>query len=157
MRLLLATAAVPADAEDALQEAFIAAWRSAGTFAGGETARGWILTIARNALRRHYRRRVGEPPDHVPLDQLGEEAGWGTEEPADDMLVRLEEREWLARALARLGDADREVLILRDLEGLSGEETAAALGVTVRAMKSRLHRARLRLAAQLREGRHAGA
>jgi RNA polymerase sigma-70 factor (ECF subfamily) len=73
------------------------------------------------------------------------------------MLVRLEEREWLARALARLSQADREVLILRDLEGLSGEETAAALGVTVRAMKSRLHRARLRLAAQLREGRHAGA
>jgi RNA polymerase sigma-70 factor (ECF subfamily) len=63
----------------------------------------------------------------------------------------------LQRALRRLDQADREVLVLRDLEELGGDETARLLGLSVGAMKSRLHRARLRLAAQLREGRHARA
>lgn len=152
MRLLLATAASRADAEDALQEAFISAWRSARTFAGTGSARAWILTIARNALHRHYRRRVGEPAGHVPLDQLGADAGWGTVASPDELLERIEDRDLLARALAALPDPDREVLILRDLEGLSGEETATALQISVQAMKSRLHRARLRLAARLGRG-----
>ena len=152
MRLLLATAANPADAEDALQETFLAAWRSARTFAGAGPARGWILTIARHALHRLYRRRVGEPPWHVPLDQLGLEAGWGADATPDAFLARLDDKEMLRAALAALPEDDREVLILRDLEELSGEETARALGITVQAMKSRLHRARLRLAARLKEG-----
>lgn len=156
MRLLLAGADSPDDAEDALQEAFLGAWRSASTFSGNESARGWILTIARNALRRQYRRRVGEPSEFLPLDDLGRDAGWGSEEPPDAVYARVESRERLAQALSRLQPADREVLVLRDLEELSGEAAAAALGITVRAMKSRLHRARLRLAAELR-GQHAGA
>lgn len=156
LRLLRAGAASDADAEDAFQDAFIAAWRSAASFAGSVTARGWILTIARNALHRQYRRRVGEPADFVSLDDLGRDAGWGAEEPPDALLERLEDRESLERALGHLAPADREVLVLRDLEELSGDETAAALGITLRAMKSRLHRARLRLAAALKEGSRVG-
>lgn len=151
MRLLLATAANPADAEDALQETFLAAWRSARTFAGTGPARGWILTIARHALHRLYRRRVGEPASHVSLDQLGLEAGWGSDEAPDAFLARLDDRAMLRAALAALPEDDREVLILRDLEELSGEDTARVLGITLQAMKSRLHRARLRLAARLKE------
>jgi RNA polymerase sigma-70 factor (ECF subfamily) len=151
MRLLTATAVTPADAEDALQEAFIAAWRSAADFTGTDSARGWILTIARNALHRRYRRRVGEPETFEPLDGLGAAAGWGAEEPPDVLLERLEDRERLRRALDALPAPDREVLILRDLEELSGEETARMLGLSLQAMKSRLHRARLRLAARVRE------
>lgn len=156
LRLLRAGAASEADAEDAYQDAFIAAWRAAASFGGGVTARGWILTIARNALHRQYRRRVGEPAAFVPLDELERDAGWGTEEPPDALLERLEDRASLEQALGHLAPADREVLVLRDLEELSGDETAAALGITLRAMKSRLHRARLRLAAALKEGSRAG-
>lgn len=155
LRLLRAGAASEADAEDAFQEAFIAAWRSAASFRGGITARGWILTIARNALHRQYRRRVGEPADFVPLDDLEREAGWGAEDPPDALFERLEDRASLERALGDLAPADREVLVLRDLEQLSGDETVAVLGITLRAMKSRLHRARLRLAAALKEGSRA--
>jgi RNA polymerase sigma-70 factor (ECF subfamily) len=65
---------------------------------------------------------------------------------------RLETQAMLERALASLGDEDREVIVLRDLEGLSGEETAQALGLSLPAMKSRLHRARLRLLAAVKGG-----
>lgn len=150
LRLLQAGARSTADAEDALQDAFVAAWRNAGTYRGAGVARGWMLTIARRALQRRYRRRVGEPVRYTALDDLGAEAGWGTAEPPDVLYDRLEDRALLARALARLAPEDREVLVLRDLEELSGEDTAAALDLTLPAMKSRLHRARLRLAAQLR-------
>jgi len=151
MRLLAATAVTTADAEDALQDAFISAWRSAAGFAGDGSARGWVLTIARHALHRRYRRRAGEPESFETLDELGAAAGWGSDEPPDAMVERLESRERLQQALAALAEDDREVLILRDLEEMSGEETARVLGLSIRAMKSRLHRARLRLAARLRE------
>ena len=88
-------------------------------------------------------------------DDLERDAGWGTE-PPDALFERLEDRASLERALGDLAPADREVLVLRDLEELSGDETAAVLGITLRAMKSRLHRARLRLAAALKEGSRAG-
>jgi RNA polymerase sigma-70 factor (ECF subfamily) len=57
-------------------------------------------------------------------------------------------------ALGQLDEEEREVVVLRDLEGLSGEETAAALGVSLAAMKSRLHRARLRLVAAVKGAPH---
>lgn len=147
-RLLRASASSEADAEDALQEAFLAAWRSAGTYRGGGSGRGWILTVARNALRRAHRRRVGEPASFEPLEALGVQAGWGDDGAALESLAR---RDLLRRALGRLGPEDREILVLRELEGLPGMEVADMLDLTLAAMKSRLHRARLRLAAALRE------
>jgi RNA polymerase sigma-70 factor (ECF subfamily) len=146
-RLLRTSAAGEADAEDALQEAFVAAWKGAGGYRGGASARGWILTIARNALSRSHRRRVGEPATFEPLDALGLEAGWGR----DDALEGLARREVLDRAMGTLGEEEREVLVLRELEDLPGEEVAEMLGISVPAMKSRLHRARLRFLAALRE------
>jgi RNA polymerase sigma-70 factor (ECF subfamily) len=139
----------PAAAEDILQETFLAAWRAAGTFQGRSAVRTWLLTIARNQAW-HQRERVGRVPvDDVPLPELGEAAGWGDQSP-EDAAVRSQRRGRLARALASLGPEEREVLVLRELEELTGEETAAALGIGLAAMKSRLHRARLRLAAELR-------
>lgn len=147
-RLLRATAGTEADAEDALQEAFLAAWRSAGSYRGDGPARGWILTIARNALRRVHRRRVGEPSSWESLETLAREAGWGSEESALETLARTD---LLERALARLDPGDREILLLRELEGLEGRKVAEMLELTVAAMKSRLHRARLRLVAAVGE------
>lgn len=138
-----------ADAEDALQKALVSVWKSAATFAGRASVRAWLLTITRNAALRAGRLREAPMPDQS-LAELGRRAGWGSDDP-ETLLSRLERVESLERALARLSDADREVIVLRDLEGLSGDETAAVLGVELKAMKSRLHRARLRLTAALTE------
>jgi RNA polymerase sigma-70 factor (ECF subfamily) len=141
-----------ADAEDALQDTFVNAWRGAPRFAGTGRVRSWLLTIARNAVRHQRRRHAGEPAEFLSVEELALRAGWGEEpaivpdEGATDTLDRVR------RAFERLGDEEREVLLLRDVEELTGEETARALNLTVAATKSRLHRARLRLAAMMKEG-----
>lgn len=143
------------DLDDVLQETFIAAWKSAAAYRGGGSVRSWLLSIARNVHRHHRRRRVDAPRDFVPLEQLAERAGWGCD-PAETRRVDIAlARDVLEHALAELPHEEREVLVLRELEGLSGEETAQVLQVTLPAMKSRLHRARLHLAAVVRQLEHA--
>jgi RNA polymerase sigma-70 factor, ECF subfamily len=139
--------------EDILQETFLAAWRGANSFRGESSARTWLFTIARHAAMRHYRRRTGEPErdDVATLDDLGAAAGWGSAVTPETAAIKSEERAAIARALEALDPDDRRVLVLRDLEQMSGEEAASVLGVTLPALKSRLHRARLRFAAQLRK------
>ncbi len=138
-----------ADAEDALQKTLVSVWRSAASFAARSSVRAWMLTIARNAVFRAGRSRE-DATDTESLADLGRRAGWGAESP-EELLDEQERRALLERGLASLPDSDREVLVLRDIEGLSGDETADVLGLSLRAMKSRLHRARLRLVAVLRE------
>lgn len=140
----------PADADDVLQETFIAAWRGASGYAGTGTARSWLLSIARNVVRHRIRRRVGEPDDFESLDVLAERAGWGADSASERAHDRAIARELLDAALAQLPADEREVLVLRELEGFTGEETADLLHCSVPAMKSRLHRARIHLAAALR-------
>ncbi|MCB9635347.1 MAG: sigma-70 family RNA polymerase sigma factor [Sandaracinus sp.] len=143
----VARAFAPDDAavEDLVQETFLSVLRSAHTYRPGGSARAWLYAITRNAGRRSHRRdrELAEPP----LLELGVAAGWGA---PDDSLERLADTDVLARGIASLPPDDREVLVLRDVEGLSGEETAAALALTLPATKSRLHRARLRLMAAVR-------
>lgn len=138
-----------ADAEDLVQDTFLAAWRGAGDYRGG-SARGWLLTIATNAWRRIGARRSREATtgDADTLESLALRAGWGTIPPDDHDAVA-----WVDAAYRRLAPDDQQVLMLRDIEGLPGEEVAQALGLTVPGMKSRLHRARLRLAATYEEVR----
>jgi RNA polymerase sigma-70 factor (ECF subfamily) len=150
-RFLLTVAEEEAEAQDALQECFVAAWRSAGTFSGDGSARGWLLTIARNALSRAHRRRAGEPTSFEPLEALGARAGWGSVGNPDAELDRLAARESVQRAMSALSSEEREVLTLRDLEGFSGGEVVGMLSISPSAMKSRLHRARLKLVAELKE------
>ena len=138
----------PAVAEDVTQDTLLAAVRAADRHRGG-SVKAWLFTIARNRVASVRRRRVGEPSAHLPLEALGREAGWGAE---DDTLARIELRSTLEVALQKISEEDRELLLLRDVEGLSGPETAEALGLSLAAMKSRLHRARLRLAAAVRQG-----
>jgi RNA polymerase sigma-70 factor (ECF subfamily) len=140
-----------AKAEDALQETFIAAWRSAASFRDEASARTWLLAIARNAVNRLHRRRADEPADFASLEELGTMAGWGADDDPERSAMRRQNAGILRRALQSLPEEDHEIIVLRDLEGLSGEETAAVLGVTLAGMKTRLHRARLRLAAALRK------
>ena len=80
---------------------------------------------------------------------LGVDAGWGSEDP-EALAIAAQRRETVVKALRSLSSDDQEVLILRDIEGLRGPEAAGVLGIGERALKSRLHRARLRLAVALR-------
>ncbi len=154
-RLARAFVESDADAQDVVQESFLAAYRSAGTYREElGTARTWLFSIARNQARR-ARRTSRERVPRRPLDDesvvsLGVDAGWGAELPDVDF-ARAEQIERLAQAFAALREEDREILILRDLEGLAGEQVAGLLGSSIAAMKSRLHRARLRLLAALRD------
>jgi RNA polymerase sigma-70 factor (ECF subfamily) len=139
----------PETAEDALQETFIAAWRGAGTFRGDGSPRAWLLTIARNAVRRQYRRPAGAPETFETLDAAAVRAGWGRE-PDETWTDRIAARQIVERGFESLSPDDREVLVLRDLEGFGNEEVAELLGLTLAAVKSRVHRARLRFMESVR-------
>lgn len=139
-----------AAAEDALQETFLDALRGAHTFRGTAQPRTWLLTLARNAAYRGRRLRAGQPRQFESLASLGQRAGWGAQDGVH-ILRRFECAQALDRALDRLPTDDREIIVLRELEGLTGPEAAQLLGIALGAAKSRLHRARLRLAAALRE------
>jgi RNA polymerase sigma-70 factor (ECF subfamily) len=142
-----------AAAEDVLQETFLAVWKNAGTFRGAGSARSWVLSIVRNAANRRFRRHAGEPGQMESLSDLGAAAGFARVDP--QIADRLADRELVEIGFRGLPVEDREILLLRDGEGYSGEEVAEALGISLAAMKSRLHRARLRFLAGIREKIHA--
>ena len=150
-RLAGALTSDEATADDVTQEVFLSVWRGARGFRNEGSVRGWLLTITRNAARRSARRRVGEPAQTEELGGLAMCAGWGGVRPEPGFLRTLESRELLSAALTRLAAADREVLTLVDLEGMSLRESATMLELDVAALKSRLHRARLRLLAAAKE------
>jgi RNA polymerase sigma-70 factor, ECF subfamily len=138
-------------AEDALQEAFLGAWRGAGTFRGDASVRNWLLAIVRNAVFRQHRRPVDQPEDMQSLSDLGVAAGWGDSEDPEVIALRRESHSVLIDAMEHLTESDREILLLRDVESLPGKDVAAILGLALPAMKTRLHRARLRLASRVKE------
>jgi RNA polymerase sigma-70 factor (ECF subfamily) len=144
-----------ADAEDVLQQTFLDAWHAAGEARAESGARAWLLSIARrNALRASSRRGTAREREQS-LEELGELAGFGDPEHTPERVARAaEERALVEDALAALEPEEREILVLRDVEELPGASVAELLGLSLAAQKSRLHRARLRLAAQLR--RHSG-
>ncbi len=139
-------------AEDALQETFLGAYRAAGTYRAEAPGRVWLYGLARRQAARTWRRRRGEPRALEPLTALGREAGFATERSPEALAAALEDRERLWAALEALSDTDREVVVLRDLDGFSGPEVAELLELPLPTMKTRLHRARLRLMAALQGG-----
>lgn len=149
-----------AQAEDALQETLLAVWRTSqepgGRHRPDTPVIGWLLSIARHALYRGARRRAGEPAQTEGLEALAQAAGWGADTDPERVLRALQSRDCVQEALLELDELDREVITLRDLQGFSGEETAAALGLSLAATKSRLHRARLKLHARVLEVCDAG-
>jgi RNA polymerase sigma-70 factor (ECF subfamily) len=146
------------DAKDILQETFLATIRSVRDFRAEAKLSTWLFRIAANACRKMHRRGKFEPARRLSLDELmpSEEeramlaSAGDTPEAA---LLRTDRREVLEAGIAALDPGYRAVLILRDLEGLSTDETAEALGLTPIAVKMRLHRARLALRARLAAGR----
>lgn len=128
------------DAEDAVQEAFAALARRPDV-ARHSGALSWLMTTVRNACLRMLRPFLRE------RRSLGERLGdiEEVESPLVNPQQALERWELMKRvhsAIAALPRPYREVVVMRDLEGLSGEETCRALGLEPAAMKTRLHRAR---------------
>ena len=136
-------------AEDALQDTFLAVLEHAHTFRGEGSARAWLYTLARNAVRKRFRKRADAPheDDSETIESLGTAAGFGGD---FGFLSSLEDREEIHRTLALLSEEDREILAVVDAEGLSIEEASEAMALSVAAVKSRLHRARLRFMAAMR-------
>ena len=121
LRLATAVTDDPASAEDILQQTFLSAYRNAASFRGEGSARAWLLTIARNAAYRLRAKQGREDLMNEPLMTLGRDAGWGSDNP-EALAIAAQRRDTLTRALQTLSPGDREVLILRDIEGLSGQE-----------------------------------
>jgi RNA polymerase sigma-70 factor (ECF subfamily) len=143
-----------AEAEDVLQQTFVAAWRAAGELERDD-GRAWLFAIARREAAQLARRRGARHERERSLEELGECAGFGDPGATPEQVsARLEEEGLLERALARLAPREREILVLRELEGLSGAEAAQLLGLSAPAEKARLHRARLALASELRTLTH---
>ena len=121
----------PQDAEDAAQDALIILFRSVGSLRASGALASWLYQIVRHECQRRWRRAPLLTPVAETITTSAEE----------DVMHRLEV-ERVAVAIAGLPPDLRRIVILRDVQGYSGRAVADALGLSVPAMKSRLHRAR---------------
>lgn len=141
-RLAVRVMGDPAEAEDALQEALLDAWRRIGTFRGDAAFGTWMYRIVLNRCAQMLRRRTPEP------------VGRPAEVPAPDSPERSAEVDAglaaLAQALAGLRTDLRICWVLRELEGLGYADIAAVTGASEDAVRGRIHRARVRLAEVMR-------
>ncbi|HZO62831.1 MAG TPA: sigma-70 family RNA polymerase sigma factor [Gaiellaceae bacterium] len=137
-----------ADAEEAVQDAFVKAYRALWRFRPGAPFRPWLLRIVANEARN--RRRSAGRRSALALRAAQEPSGEAAPSP-EAALLGAERREELVAALNRLSESDREALACRFFLDLSEAETAAALGVRPGTVKSRLSRALERLRAELGE------
>jgi RNA polymerase sigma-70 factor (ECF subfamily) len=131
-----------ADAEDVLQDTLISIADHLKEFEGRASLASWVFMLARSACARRRRGLKNRP--HLPEEAAGERAAQEHDNP-EAAADRGELRTQLERALGALSEEQREVLLLRDMEGLSAPEVASALNLSVEAVKSRLHRARASL------------
>lgn len=142
------------DAEEVLQEAFISACTKIGGFEGRSKLSTWLYRVTTNAALMHLRKRREET---ISLDEpkwlddgysLPREFGAWSVEPGE-LALSQELRQTMEQAVLELPMTLRSTFVLRDIQGLSTEETAEALGITPGAVKVRLHRARLQLRERL--------
>ncbi|MDQ7803363.1 sigma-70 family RNA polymerase sigma factor [Amycolatopsis sp. A133] len=152
-RVALRITGSAAEAEDVVQEAWLAAWRSLAGFRQESAVSTWLYRVVTNSALAVLRRRK-------PTVSLDDPAPQSTVDSAllaaavpgpEGRVVRAEEVDAVLRAVGRLEVSQRVPLVLRELEGLSYEEVAEVLDVNVSALRSRLHRARVALLAELRE------
>jgi RNA polymerase sigma-70 factor, ECF subfamily len=139
-----------ADAEDATQETFLKAFRNLASFRGDAKFGTWLVSITLNEARSRIRRRDAIKVESLdePVDEEGHASpallrDW--KEIPSEALERKEIRQLLHKAVTALPLIYREVFQLRDIEQMSVNEAAAALGITISSVKVRLHRARMML------------
>jgi RNA polymerase sigma-70 factor (ECF subfamily) len=142
------------DAEDVVQDAFLKAYQNLGQFQGQSKFYTWLVRIAVNEALMRLRRRRPERTVSIDEDIKTEEdsmpreiADWSPN--PEQMYTQAELKDILGKTIQGLPPSFRTVFVLRDVEGLSTEETASALELSVPAVKSRLLRARLQLRERL--------
>ena len=149
------------EAEEAVQAAYLSAFAHFGDFAGRSSLATWLTRIVINEalgrLRSANRRRVHLEAEGVAmLDSYRENLARGSESAPPDALVAREQlRRLIERAVGDLPEAFRTVFVLREIEGLSVDDTAEALGVPAATVKTRLLRARRKLQSMLAADVHA--
>ncbi|MEU0537171.1 RNA polymerase sigma factor [Amycolatopsis tolypomycina] len=152
-RVALRITGSAAEAEDVVQDAWLAAWRSLAGFRQESAVSTWLYRVVTNSalavLRRH--RPTVSLDDPVPQSTVDSALLAAAVPGPEGRVVRAEEVDAVLRAVGRLEVSQRVPLVLRELEGLSYEEVAEVLDVNVGALRSRLHRARVALLAELRE------
>ena len=138
------------DAAEALQDAFLSAFRGLKNFKAESTFSTWLYRIATNASLMKYRKRRDGMVSLEQSQSRDNESGealqlpdWSTQ-PLEELLDT-ELDTVLREGVELLPEDDREVFVRRDIVGLSNQEVAGELGLTVAAVKSRLHRARMKL------------
>jgi RNA polymerase sigma-70 factor (ECF subfamily) len=139
------------DAQDVLQDTLLAVTRGVPEFRQDSSISSWLYAIARSFCSKKHRKSKFAPTQH---SSLNDDAGGNRELAApgaapDDAVAANQLRSALQSAIDSLDPSYREVLILRDVEGLTAAEVAHALGLGVPAVKSRLHRARRELRERL--------
>lgn len=152
-RLMVRACHDPQDAEEVASEAFVRAYERLGQFEGRSSFVTWLGRIATNLC---FRRRERAELPSVSLEELAreEEGHPDLTPPADgptpeQRALQEEMKRTVRAAVAALPEPDQTVLRLRDIEELSAAETAERTGLTVAAVKARLHRARARLRERL--------
>lgn len=143
------------EAEEAVQDGYLKAFDAIGTFAGRSSLSTWLTRIVVNEAlsrraRAQKRSRLLNQESILVLEEYREKlmAGSVTQSP-EKVLMRRQIAKLLETAIARLPDTFRPVFVLREIEGLSVEDTAEALQIPEETVKTRLHRARRRLQKEL--------
>lgn len=151
-------------AKDLVQETFLNAYRGYKNFRGDAQISTWLYTIASRACLRMRRKRKGAPERELSLDEFipTSDGEFRLQIPVDGLspeeaLQNKELRVALDAAIGRLPKKYKMVLVLRDMEGLSAKEVGAIMNLNERAVKSRLHRARLFIRRELSARGVAGA
>jgi RNA polymerase sigma-70 factor, ECF subfamily len=146
------------DARDAVQSAFLSAYRALGSFEGGARLSTWLHRIVVNMalmrLRTRRRRPEGSIEELLPRfleDGHHADPDWSWSVSAEDLIKQKETCARVRAAVDRLPESYRTVVMLRDIEERSTAEVAGVLGVSETAVKLRLHRARQALATILRD------
>jgi RNA polymerase sigma-70 factor (ECF subfamily) len=134
-----------ADAEDVVQETLVGAFEHMAGFQARSTVRTWLTRILLRQAARHHRKR-SRRIETLPT-AAGEDAAAGGRTPADATTARLD----VQQALHMLSPKHRQVVVLRELEGMTYDEMADALGVPRGTVESRLFRARQQLKTLLRD------
>lgn len=154
-RLALRLMSNESDAEDVVQETFLNAFRAIGSFEGRSTLKTWLYRIAYNAAMTRLRRKRAKM---VSVDDMFEQVEEGKSLPQqlfnwcclpEQEIQSSEVRAELEQAISNLSPKLKAVFVMREVEGLSTKECAEALNVSPSVVKTRLHRARLRLREQL--------
>ncbi len=129
-------------AEDATQEAFFSAWKHIRGFRGG-SFKAWMMKITANSCRDQMRRLKRRPT--VPLESIADDPPAVSVESPEEYALRKELDEHVQKGLATLSYEQRMAVVLCDIQGLSYEEMAEAMGCSLGTVKSRINRGRSQL------------